>query len=213
MYNGIENITICDHPLLKHKLSILRDKKTGTKEFRELIKEIAMFLCYEAMKDVKLVNTTIETPIQKMKTHKLDEDKYAFVPILRAGMGMLEGVITVVPNAKIGHIGMYRDEETFIPVNYFFKVPKDIEKREVFLLDPMLATGGSAIDAIDLLKSKGVKKIKFLCIIAAPEGIEAVEKKHPDVEIYCGSIDDHLNENKYIVPGLGDAGDRIYGTK
>ena len=165
-----------DHPLIEHKLSILRDKKTGTKEFRELIKEIAMFLCYEAMKDVKLVNTTIETPIQKMKTHKLDEDKYAFVPILRAGMGMLEGVITVVPNAKIGHIGMYRDEETFIPVNYFFKVPKDIEKREVFLLDPMLATGGSAIDAIDLLKSKGVKKIKFLCIIAAPEGIEAVEK-------------------------------------
>ena len=165
------------------------------------------------MKDVKLVNTTIETPIQKMKTHKLDEDKYAFVPILRAGMGMLEGVITVVPNAKIGHIGMYRDEETFVPVNYFFKVPKDIEKREVFLLDPMLATGGSAIDAIDLLKSKGVKKIKFLCIIAAPEGIEAVEKKHPDVEIYCGSIDDHLNENKYIVPGLEDAGDRIYGTK
>jgi uracil phosphoribosyltransferase len=202
-----------DHPLIEHKLSILRDKKTGTKEFRELIKEIAMFLCYEAMKDVKLVNTTIETPIQKMKTHKLDEDKYAFVPILRAGMGMLEGVITVVPNAKIGHIGMYRDEETFVPVNYFFKVPKDIEKREVFLLDPMLATGGSAIDAIDLLKSKGVKKIKFLCIIAAPEGIEAVEKKHPDVEIYCGSIDDHLNENKYIVPGLGDAGDRIYGTK
>lgn len=202
-----------DHPLIEHKLSILRDKKTGTKEFRELIKEIAMFLCYEAMKDVKLVNTTIETPIQKMNTHKLDEDKYAFVPILRAGMGMLEGVITVVPNAKIGHIGMYRDEETFVPVNYFFKVPKDIEKREVFLLDPMLATGGSAIDAIDLLKSKGVKKIKFLCIIAAPEGIEAVEKKHPDVEIYCGSIDDHLNENKYIVPGLGDAGDRIYGTK
>ena len=202
-----------DHPLIEHKLSILRDKKTGTKEFRELIKEIAMFLCYEAMKDVKLVNTIIETPIQKMKTHKLDEDKYAFVPILRAGMGMLEGVITVVPNAKIGHIGMYRDEETFVPVNYFFKVPKDIEKREVFLLDPMLATGGSAIDAIDLLKSKGVKKIKFLCIIAAPEGIEAVEAKHPDVEIYCGSIDDHLNENKYIVPGLGDAGDRIYGTK
>ena len=202
-----------DHPLIEHKLSILRDKKTGTKEFRELIKEIAMFLCYEAMEDVKLVKTTIETPIQKMNTHKLDEDKYAFVPILRAGMGMLEGVITVVPNAKIGHIGMYRDEETFVPVNYFFKVPKDIEKREVFLLDPMLATGGSAIDAIDLLKSKGVKKIKFLCIIAAPEGIAAVEKKHPDVEIYCGSIDDHLNENKYIVPGLGDAGDRIYGTK
>ena len=202
-----------DHPLIEHKLSILRDKRTGTKEFRELIKEIAMFLCYEAMKDVKLVKMTIETPIQKMDTHKLDEDKYAFVPILRAGMGMLEGVITVVPNAKIGHIGMYRDEETFVPVNYFFKVPKDIEKREVFLLDPMLATGGSAIDAIDLLKSKGVKKIKFLCIIAAPEGIEAVEKKHPDVEIYCAKIDEKLNEIGYIVPGLGDAGDRIFGTK
>lgn len=201
------------HPLIEHKLSILRDKNTGTKEFRELIKEIAMFLCYEAMNDVKLVKTTIETPIQKMDTHKLDEDKYAFVPILRAGMGMLEGVISVVPNAKIGHIGMYRDEKTFVPVNYFFKVPKDIEKREVFLLDPMLATGGSAIDAIDLLKNKGVKKIKFLCIIAAPEGIDAVKSKHPDVEIYCASIDEYLNENKYIVPGLGDAGDRIYGTK
>ena len=183
-----------DHPLIEHKLSILRDKKTGTKEFRELIKEIAMFLCYEAMKDVKLVKTTIETPIQKMNTHKLDEDKYAFVPILRAGMGMLEGVITVVPNAKIGHIGMYRDEETFVPVNYFFKVPKDIEKREVFLLDPMLATGGSAIDAIDLLKSKGVKKIKFLCIIAAPEGIKAMQEKHPDVKIYCAKVDNYLNE-------------------
>lgn len=201
------------HPLIEHKLSILRDKNTGTKEFRELIKEIAMFLCYEAMNDVELVKTTIETPIQKMDTHKLDEDKYAFVPILRAGMGMLEGVISVVPNAKIGHIGMYRDEKTFVPVNYFFKVPKDIEKREVFLLDPMLATGGSAIDAIDLLKNKGVKKIKFLCIIAAPEGIDAVKMKHPDVEIYCASIDEYLNENKYIVPGLGDAGDRIYGTK
>lgn len=201
------------HPLIEHKLSILRDKNTGTKEFRELIKEIAMFLCYEAMNDVELVKTTIETPIQKMDTHKLDEDKYAFVPILRAGMGMLEGVISVVPNAKIGHIGMYRDEKTFVPVNYFFKVPKDIEKREVFLLDPMLATGGSAIDAIDLLKNKGVKKIKFLCIIAAPEGIDAVKSKHPDVEIYCASIDEYLNENKYIVPGLGDAGDRIYGTK
>ena len=202
-----------NHPLIEHKMSILRDKNTGTKEFRELIKEIGMFLCYEAMKDVELVETEIETPIQKMKTGKLNEDKYAFVPILRAGMGMLDGVISVVPNAKIGHIGIYRNEETFEPVNYFFKVPKDIERREVFLLDPMLATGGSAIDAVDLLKSKGVKKIKFLCIIAAPEGIEAVEKKHPDVEIYCGSIDDHLNENKYIVPGLGDAGERIYGTK
>ncbi len=202
-----------NHPLIEHKLSILRDKRTGTKEFRELIEEIGMFLCYEAMKDVELENVEIETPITKMKTGKLNEDKYAFVPILRAGMGMLDGVISVIPNAKIGHIGMYRNEETFEPVNYFFKVPKDIEKREVIILDPMLATGGSAIDAIDLLKSKGVKKIKFLCIIAAPEGIKKVEEKHPDVQIYCAHIDDYLNENKYIVPGLGDAGDRIFGTK
>lgn len=201
------------HPLIEHKLSILRDKHTGTKEFRELAKEIAMFLCYEAMKDATLEEVEIETPIEKMKIGKLNEDKYAFVPILRAGMGMLDGVITVIPNAKIGHIGMYRDETTFEPVNYFFKVPKDIENREVIILDPMLATGGSAIDAIDLLKSKGVKKIKFLSIIAAPEGITRVEEKHPDVQIYCGAIDKYLNENKYIVPGLGDAGDRIFGTK
>lgn len=205
--------TQLNHPLIEHKLAILRDKKTGTKEFRELVKEISMFLCYEAMKDAKLEEVEIETPIQKMNTGKLNEDKYAFVPILRAGMGMLDGVITVIPNAKIGHIGMYRNETTFEPVNYFFKVPKDIENREVIILDPMLATGGSAIDAIELLKSKGVKKIKFLCIIAAPEGIERVETKHPDVKIFCGNIDSHLNENKYIVPGLGDAGDRIFGTK
>jgi len=202
-----------DHPLIKHKLAILRDRHTGTKEFRELIEEISMFLCYEAMKDAVLEKVSIETPIEKMETGKLDEDKYAFVPILRAGMGMLDGVIRVVPNAKIGHIGMYRDEKTFEPVNYFFKVPKDIEKREVIILDPMLATGGSAIDAIELLKSKGVKKIKFLCIIAAPEGIEKVNQKYPDVLIYCGNIDKHLNDNMYIVPGLGDAGDRIYGTR
>lgn len=201
------------HPLIEHKLAILRDKHTGTKEFRELIKEIAMFLCYEAMSDAKLEMVNIETPIETMKTGKLNEDKYAFVPILRAGMGMLDGVITVIPNAKIGHIGMYRDEVTFEPVNYFFKVPKDIEKREVIILDPMLATGGSALDAIDLLKNKGVTKIKFLCIIAAPEGIKAVESKHPDVKIYCASIDKKLNKNKYIIPGLGDAGDRIFGTK
>lgn len=201
------------HPLIEHKLSILRDEKTGTKEFREIIKEIAMFLCYEAMKDVELDEVEITTPIEKMKTGKLNEDNYAFIPILRAGLGMVDGVTTVVPNAKIGHIGMYRNEETFEPVNYFFKVPKGIEHKEVFLLDPMLATGGSAIDAVDSLKSRGVTKIKFLCIIAAPEGIKALNKKHPDVEIYCGHIDDHLNENKYIVPGLGDAGDRIFGTK
>ena len=180
-----------NHPLIEHKLSILRDKHTGTKEFRELIQEISMFLCYEAMKDVKLESVEIETPITKIKSGKLNEDCYAFVPILRAGLGMLDGVISVIPNAKIGHIGMYRDEETFEPVNYFFKVPKDIEHREVIILDPMLATGGSAIDAIELLKSKGVKKIKFLCIIAAPEGILAVEEKHPDVQIFCAKIDSH----------------------
>ncbi len=202
-----------NHPLIEHKLAILRDKKTGTKEFRELISEIAMFLCYEAMRDAKLEMTEIETPLKKMKIGKLDEDKYAFVPILRAGTGMLDGVIRVIPNAKIGHIGMYRNEETFEPVNYYFKVPKDIEHREVIILDPMLATGGSALDAIELLKSKGVKNIKFLSIIAAPEGIKKVEEKHPDVQVYCAHIDDHLNENKYIVPGLGDAGDRIFGTK
>ena len=201
------------HPLVEHKLSILRNEKTGTKEFRELIKELSMFLCYEAMRDVKLDKKKIKTPMEEMTTGRLNEDKYAFIPILRAGLGMLDGVVSVVPNAKIGHIGMYRNEETFEPVNYFFKVPKGIENREVFLLDPMLATGGSAIDAVDSLKSRGVTKIKFLCIIAAPEGIEALNKKHPDVEIYCASIDRCLNENKYILPGLGDAGDRIFGTK
>lgn len=202
-----------NHPLIEHKLSILRDEKTGTKEFREIIGEIASVLCYEAMKDVKLKKVEIKTPLEKMKIGQLEEDNYAFVPILRAGMGMLDGVITVVPNAKIGHIGMYRNEKTFEPVNYFFKVPKGIEKREVFLLDPMLATGGSACDAIELLKSKGVKKINFLCIIAAPEGLKVVTEKHPDVKIFCAHIDRELNENKYICPGLGDAGDRIYGTK
>lgn len=209
----MKNVHELKHPLIEHKLAILRDKKTGTKEFRELVEEIAMFLCYEALSDANLEEVEIETPIEKLKTGKINENHYAFIPILRAGMGMLDGVITVMPNAKIGHIGMYRNEETFEPVNYFFKVPKDIEKREVIIIDPMLATGGSAIDAIDLLKSKGVTKIKFLSIISAPEGLKAVTKKHPDVKIYTAHIDDHLNENKYIVPGLGDAGDRIYGTK
>ena len=207
------NVIELKHPLIEHKLAVLRDEKTGTKEFRELVSEIAMFLCYEAMKNVKLKKVEIKTPLEKLKTHMLDEDNYAFVPILRAGMGMLDGVITVVPNAKIGHIGMYRDETTFEPVNYFFKVPKNIEKKEVFLLDPMLATGGSAIDAINLLKAKGVKKINFLCIISAPEGLKAVTEEHPDVAIYTACIDKKLNKNKYICPGLGDAGDRIYGTK
>ena len=201
------------HPLIEHKLAILRDKKTGTKEFREIISELGELLCYEALKDAKMYETEIETPMEKMKTRKINEDNYAFVPILRAGTGMLDGIINMVPNAKIGHIGMYRDEETFKPNVYFFKVPKDIEKREVLILDPMLATGGSRLDAIELLKEKGVKKMKFLCIIAAPEGIKAIEEKHPDVQIYTTSIDRQLNEHAYILPGLGDAGDRIFGTK
>lgn len=201
------------HPLIDHKLAILRDKKTGTKEFREIISELGELLCYEAMKDAKTYEVEIETPMERMKVRKINEDNYAFVPILRAGTGMLDGIINVVPNAKIGHIGMYRDEETFKPNVYFFKVPKDIEKREVLILDPMLATGGSALDSIELLKEKGVTKLKFLCIIASPEGIKAVEEKHPDVQIYTTSIDNKLNEKAYILPGLGDAGDRIFGTK
>lgn len=202
-----------NHPLIEHKLAILRNKKTGTKEFRELVSELAMFLCYEAMKDAELKEKEIETPIQKTKVKILDEDKYAFVPILRAGTGMLEGITTIIPNAKIGHIGMYRNEKTLKPVEYFFKVPKDIADREVLILDPMLATGGSGCDAVQMIKEKGVKKIKFLCIIAAPEGIKKMQEEHPDVEIYCAKVDERLNEIGYIVPGLGDAGDRIFGTK
>lgn len=209
----MDNVFELDHPLIEHKLAILRDKKTGTKEFREIVMEISRVLCYEALRDAKLDKVEIETPIEKMKTGKLDENKYAFVPILRAGMGMLDGIINIMPNAKIGHIGMYRDEKTFEPVNYFFKVPKDIEKREVIIIDPMCATGGSACDAIELLKSKGVKKIKFLCIISAPEGLKRIYKEHPDVKVFTAHIDKKLNKNKYICPGLGDAGDRIYGTK
>ncbi len=209
----MDNVFELNHPLIEHKLAILRDKNTSTKEFRELISEIGMFLCFEAMRDAKLKRVEVETPLKKIKTGKLDEDKYAFVPILRAGMGMLDGVIRVIPNAKIGHIGMYRNEETFEPVNYFYKVPKNIDKREVIILDPMLATGGSGLDAIELLKKNGVKKIKFICIIAAPEGLKRITEKYKDVKIYCAHIDEKLNENKYIIPGLGDAGDRIYGTK
>ena len=204
---------VLNHPLIQHKLSILRDKKTGTKEFREIIGELAMFLCYEATKDATLQEVEIGTPITKMKTGRLNEDQYAFLPILRAGTGMLDGVIRVIPNAKIGHIGMYRDETTFEPQRYYYKVPADIKNREVIVLDPMLATGGSAMDTIEQLKKEGVTKIKFLCIIAAPEGLKKIEEKHPDIQIYCAVVDEKLNENAYIVPGLGDAGDRIFGTK
>ena len=202
-----------NHPLISHKLTILRNKETGTKEFREIIGEISSILCYEAMKDAKLEDVEIETPICNMTGKKLNEDKYAFVPILRAGTGMLDGLIHTMPNAKIGHIGMYRNEETLKPVKYYYKTPSDIENREVIILDPMLATGGSGIDAITMLKESGAKKIKFLCIIAAPEGLKKMQEIHPDVEIYCATIDEKLNENGYIVPGLGDAGDRIFGTK
>lgn len=206
-------VTELNHPLVSHKLTILRNKETGTKEFREIIGEISSILCYEAMKDAQLEDIKVETPICTMTGKKINEDKYAFVPILRAGTGMLDGLIHTMPNAKIGHIGMYRNEETLKPVKYYYKTPSDIENREVIILDPMLATGGSGIDAITMLKESGAKKIKFLCIIAAPEGIEKMQKIHPDVEIYCATIDEKLNENGYIVPGLGDAGDRIFGTK
>ena len=204
---------VLDHPLLMHKLSILRDKNTGTKEFREVAGEIATIMCYEATRDAILKEIETETPITKTKVKRLDENQYAFVPILRAGLSMVDGVLNMIPNAKIGHIGMYRNEETLEPVPYYFKVPKDIENREVILLDPMLATGGSAVDAIAQIKKSGVTKIKFLAIIAAPEGIERVEKEHPDVQVYCATVDEKLNENGYIIPGLGDAGDRIFGTK
>lgn len=202
-----------NHPLIEHKIAILRNKKTGTKEFRELASEIATSLCYEAMKDAQLDEVEVETPMAKTTVKMINEDRYAFVPILRAGMGMSDGITKVVPNAKIGLIGLYRNEETLQPVKYYYKVPKDIKDREVLLLDPMLATGGSALDAIKMMKEDGVKKIKFLCIIAAPEGIKKVEEAYPDVQIYCAKIDDHLNEIGYIVPGLGDAGDRIFGIK
>ena len=202
-----------NHPLITHKLALLRDKNTGTKEFREIITEIAVLLCYEATKDAKLKKAVIETPLEKYNTYKLNEDDYAFVPILRAGMSMVDGIITVIPNAKIGHIGLYRNEETLEPVEYYYKMPKEIKKRTVMILDPMLATGGSALATIKKLKKDGVKRIKFLCIIAAPEGLKAIQKEYPDVEIYCASVDRKLNNIGYILPGLGDAGDRVYGTK
>ncbi len=207
------NAIILNNPLIQHKLSIIRSKKTGTKEFREIIGEIATFLCYEAMEDAVLEEVEIETPMGKTKAQKLDENQYAFVPILRAGTGMLDGLVKAMPNAKIGHVGLYRNEETLKPVRYYYKMPSDIANREVIVLDPMLATGGSANDTITMLKEDGVTKIKFLCIIAAPEGIQKLEEEHPDVKIYTAAVDEKLNDIGYIVPGLGDAGDRIFGTK
>ncbi|WP_407453661.1 uracil phosphoribosyltransferase [Methanobrevibacter sp.] len=207
------NEFVLNHPLITHKLAILRDANTGTKEFRELVTEISIFLMYEAMRDAKLEETTIETPLEKMDTGKLNVDNYAIVPILRAGMGMVDGILTVIPNAKIGHIGLYRNEETFEPVEYYYKMPKGIENREVIIIDPMLATGGSASAAISKLKDDGVKKIKLLCIVASPQGVKCIEDDHPDVQIFCAAVDRELSENAYILPGLGDAGDRINGTK
>lgn len=205
-------VFVMDHPLIQHKLTHLRKKETGAKEFRELVSEIAMLMCYEATRDLPLEETEIETPMGKATTKVIAGRKLAFVPILRAGLGMVEGVLTLVPAAKVGHIGLYRDHQTLQPVEYYHKLPQDIESREVIVLDPMLATGGSAVDAIDIIKRSHPKCIKFMCIIAAPEGVEALTKAHPDVQVYCAAVDDHLNEIGYIVPGLGDAGDRIFGT-
>lgn len=207
------NIHIMDHPLIQHKLSILRDKNTGTKQFRELVGEIANLMCFEATRDLPLREVSIETPIGTARTKVISGRKLAFVPILRAGLGMVDGVLNLLPSAKVGHIGMYRDPETKEPVEYYCKLPGDIPERDVIVLDPMLATGGSAIDAVNQIKKRNPHRIKFMCIIAAPEGLEAFTKAHPDVPVYCAAMDDHLDEHCYIVPGLGDAGDRIFGTK
>ena len=206
-------IFVMDHPLIQHKLTFLRDKNTGTKEFRELVSEIATLMCYEATRDLPLMDVEIETPMCKATTKVIAGRKLAFVPILRAGLGMVDGMLQLVPSAKVGHIGLYRDHETHLPVEYYNKLPPDIEERDVIVLDPMLATGGSAIDAITIVKRSNPKSIKFLCIIAAPEGLKAQSEAHPHVQIYCAAVDEKLNENCYILPGLGDAGDRIFGTK
>lgn len=208
----MSKVTIFDHPLIQHKLSILRDENTGTKEFRELISEISMLMCYEATRDLPLEDVQIKTPMAPMTAKKIAGRKLAFVPILRAGCGMLDAMLTMVPSAKVGHIGLYRDEETHKPVEYYNKLPGDVEERDVFVLDPMLATGGSAVDAISIIKRSNPRSIKFLCIIAAPEGIDTLSNAHPDVDLFCAAKDEKLNENCYILPGLGDAGDRIYGT-
>ncbi|MDY3617514.1 uracil phosphoribosyltransferase [Agathobaculum sp.] len=202
-----------DHPLIKHKLSLMRDKTTGVKEFREATAEIAMLMCYEATRDLPLKEITIETPLAEAKVHVISGKKIALVPILRAGLGMVEGMLELIPAAKVGHIGLYRDPQTLHPVEYYCKLPNDINERDVLLLDPMLATGGSAVAAIDGLKRRGVQHIKLLNLIAAPEGVKAVQDAHPDVEIFVAAIDERLNDHGYIMPGLGDAGDRIFGTK
>lgn len=204
---------IADHPLIQHKVTLLRNKDTSSKQFRELIREITELMVYEATRDLPVCEVEVETPITVAKSKVIAGRKLAFVPILRAGLGMVDGALELIPSARVGHIGMYRDEETLIPHPYYCKLPHDIEERDVIVLDPMLATGGSAIDAIDQIKTRHPRSIKFMCIIAAPEGLEVLMEKHPDVKVYCASLDERLNENGYIVPGLGDAGDRIFGTK
>ncbi len=208
-----ENVHILDHPLIRHKVAIIRDKNTSTKQFREVISEIATLMAYEAFKEVPTQQITVETPLETVEQTVVKENSIAIVPILRAGLGMVDGILTLFPAAKVGHIGMYRNEETLEPQEYYCKLPQGIEDKVVMLVDPMLATGGSAIDAITLLKKRGCKRIKFLAIIGAPEGVEKVHAAHPDVEVYVSTLDRQLNENGYILPGLGDAGDRIFGTK
>lgn len=206
-------VTVMEHPLIQHKIGYIRRSETGTKDFRQTISEIAMLICYEATRDLPLSDVEIETPICKTTVKELKGKKMAIVPILRAGLGMVDGMLSMIPAAKIGHIGLYRDPSTYKPVEYYCKLPADCDEREVFVVDPMLATGGSCVAAIDMLKAKGCKNIHFMCIIAAPEGVKALQEAHPDVDIYIGALDEKLNEHNYIVPGLGDAGDRIFGTK
>ncbi|CAM3985778.1 uracil phosphoribosyltransferase [Catellicoccus marimammalium] len=204
---------VIDHPLIQHKLSIIRDKNCGTKEFREVVDEIAMLMAYEVSRDMPLEDYVVETPIVKTTQKTLSGKKVAIIPILRAGLGMVDGILSLIPAAKVGHIGLYRDHETLEPVEYFVKLPSDIDERQLFVVDPMLATGGSAIMAIDALKKRGGNNIKFVCLVAAPEGVKALQEAHPDIDIYTASLDEKLNEDGYIVPGLGDAGDRLFGTK
>ena len=209
----MSKVYVMDHPLIQHKVGIIRREELGSKDFRQIISEIAMLMCYEATRDLKLQDVKIKTPICETVAKELAGKKLAVVPILRAGLGMVEGMLAMIPAAKVGHIGLYRDPETLEPVEYYCKLPADCEEREVFVVDPMLATGGSCVAAIQMLKEKGVKNIHFMCIIAAPEGVERLQKEHPDVDIYIAALDERLNDHGYIVPGLGDAGDRIFGTK
>lgn len=209
----MSKVVVMDHPLIQHKIGIIRRKETSSKEFREMIKEIAMLICYEATRELPLEEIQIETPITKTSVQELAGKKMAIVPILRAGLGMVDGMLAMIPAAKVGHIGLYRDPKTLEPIEYYCKMPSDIASREIFVTDPMLATGGSATAAISMLKKRGAKKIHFMCIIAAPEGVERMKREHPDVDMFIGALDDHLNGDGYIVPGLGDAGDRIFGTK